>query len=138
VNALLHLLQHPNLRFGINALLVDTLLGGLPKPLDTHERLKSRPRTSGSNFNSSRKQSILSEIYEDSTPIGQLVRPAAFEPQFKSRFGLSFAEIAKNEKTKRSKDCFAELILQPNGPSFASQKCTEGEKLSLLNARLQR
>ena len=35
VNALLHLLQHPDLRFGINTLLVDTLLGCLPKPLDT-------------------------------------------------------------------------------------------------------
>jgi len=43
VDALLHLLQHPDLRFGINALLVDTLLGGLPKPLDTHGRLRSRP-----------------------------------------------------------------------------------------------
>ena len=35
VNALHHLLQHPDLRFGISALLVDTLLGCLPKPLDS-------------------------------------------------------------------------------------------------------
>jgi hypothetical protein len=32
VKALLHILQHPDLRFRINALLVDTFLGGLPKP----------------------------------------------------------------------------------------------------------
>jgi hypothetical protein len=38
VNALLHLLQHPDLRFGINALLVDTLQGSLPKPVDTNGR----------------------------------------------------------------------------------------------------
>ena len=36
VSALLRLLQHPDLRFGINASLVDTLLGGLPEALDTH------------------------------------------------------------------------------------------------------
>jgi hypothetical protein len=33
VNALLHLIQHPDLLFGINALLVDTLLDCLSKPL---------------------------------------------------------------------------------------------------------
>jgi len=32
VNALLRLLQHPDLRFGINTLLVDTLLGGVVCP----------------------------------------------------------------------------------------------------------
>ena len=63
VNALFHLLQHPDIRVGIKALLVDTLLGGLPKPLDTHGRLRSRPRTFGSKFNSSEKQSIMSEIH---------------------------------------------------------------------------
>ena len=45
-----------------------------------------------------------------------------------SRSKQSFAEIVKNEKTKRSQECFAELIVEPNGHSFASQKCTGGEK----------
>jgi hypothetical protein len=57
--------------------------------------------------------------------------------KIESRSGQFFAEIVENEKTKRSQECFAELILEPNGPSFASQKCAGGKKLSLLNARLQ-
>jgi hypothetical protein len=81
VNALLHLLQHPDLRFGINALLVETLLGCLLKPLNTHGRLRSRLRTSGSKFNSSEEHSNMSEIPEISTSIGRLVLPAAFEPR---------------------------------------------------------
>jgi hypothetical protein len=95
VSALLHLLQHPNLRFGINGLSVDTLLGCLPKPLETHGRLRSRPRNSGSKFNSRAKQSIFSEI------------PAALKPRdrkLESRSRSSFAEIVKNEKTKRNLD----------------------------------
>ena len=43
VNALLHYLQHPDVRDRIKAWLVDTLLGGLPKPLNTHGRPGSRP-----------------------------------------------------------------------------------------------
>jgi hypothetical protein len=64
VNALLHLLQHPDLRLGINALLVDTLLGCVSKPLDTHGRLRSTARTFDSKSNSSNEQSIMSEIHE--------------------------------------------------------------------------
>ena len=131
VNALLHLLQRPDLRFGINTLLVDTLLEGLPMLLNTHGRPGSRPRTFGSKFKSSEEQSIMSEIHEISTPIAQWVRPAAMEPmgyKFESRSGQSFADIVKNEKTKGSQECFAELILELNGPSFASQKCTGGER----------
>ena len=33
LNALVHLLQHPNLRHRIKALVVETVLGGLSKPL---------------------------------------------------------------------------------------------------------
>jgi hypothetical protein len=80
VNALLHKLQHPDLRLGINALLVDTLLGGLPKPLDSHGRLRSRLTTSESKFNSSEQQSSMSEIPKLVVPIGHLVRPQASEP----------------------------------------------------------
>jgi hypothetical protein len=79
-----------------NTLWVNTLLGGLPKPLNTHGRLTSRPRTSGSKFNSSQEQSIMSEIHVASTPIGHLVRPAASKPRgysFESRSGQSFADI---------------------------------------------
>jgi hypothetical protein len=105
VNALLHLLQHPDLRFGINTLWVDTLLGGLPKPLNTHGRLGSRPRSFGRKFNSSEQHSMMSKISQISTPIAQLVRPATLEPRvykLESLSGQSFAEIVKNEKTKRS------------------------------------
>jgi len=70
VSALFHLLQHADLRFGIDTLLVDTFLGGLSKPLDTHGQLTSRPRTSESKFNSSKQQSIMSEIPKFSAPIG--------------------------------------------------------------------
>jgi len=138
VNALLHLLQHPDQRLGINTLLVDTLLGGLPKPLNTHGRLGSRSRTFGRKFKSSEKQSIMSEISHTSTATGQLVRPAALEPRdykFGSRSRQTFAKMVKNEKTKRSQECFAELILEPNGPSFASQKCTRGENTEFIECK---
>jgi len=62
VNALLHTLQHLDLRFGIDAFLVDILLGSLPKPAHTHGRLRSRPRTFERKFNSSEEQSIMSKI----------------------------------------------------------------------------
>ena len=66
----------------------------------------------------------MSEIPVISASIGQLVRSAALQP--------------KDEKTERSQECFAQLILEPNGPSFASRKCTGGKKQSLLNVKLQR
>jgi len=69
------------------------------------------------------------------SPKGHLVRPAALKPRgyrFESRSEQSFAEIVKNEKTKRSQECFAELILEPNGPSFASQKSKGGEKTKFI------
>jgi len=68
VNALLHLLQHPDVRDGIKALFVDTLLGGPPKPLNTNGRPGGRSRTFGSKSKSSEDQSIMSEIHEFSTP----------------------------------------------------------------------
>jgi hypothetical protein len=95
MNALLHLLQHPDLPFGINALLVDTLLVCLLKPLDTHGRQRSRSRTSGSKLNLSEQQSSMFEI------------PEPRDRRFESRSGPSFAEIVKNEKTKRNQKCFA-------------------------------
>jgi hypothetical protein len=61
VDALLHLLQHADLRFGINTLLVNALLRGLLKPLNTHGRLGSRSRTLESKFNSRQEQSISAE-----------------------------------------------------------------------------
>ena len=141
VNPLLHLLQHPDVRVKNKALLVDTLLGGLPEPLNTHGRPGSRPRTFGSNLKSSEEQSIMSEIHQNSYTIAQLARPAVMEQRcykIESRSGQSFSEIVKNEKTKRSQECFAESIFETNGPSFASQKAQESKKPSLLNARLQR
>jgi len=108
VNALLHLLQHPDLQFGINTLLVDTLLGGLPKPLNTHGRLGSRPRSFGRKFNSSEKHSILSEIPQTLTPICQSVRPAAFDPDdMKTRYRalyLSFLRLDKLKETTTTKN----------------------------------
>jgi len=104
--ALLHLLQHPDLGFGSNALLMDTLLVCLPKPQDTHGRLRSRPRTSGSKFISSKQQSNMSEIRWISVPIGQLVLPTASEQRITSSslaLRPSFAEIVKCEKTKKSR-----------------------------------
>jgi len=86
---------------------VDNLLGGLSKPLDTHGRLGSRPRTFGRKFISSEKQSIISEIHEVSTPIGQLVRPCASEPRdpkLESPSGAYFAEIVKHEKIERNQE----------------------------------
>jgi hypothetical protein len=130
MNALLHLLQHPDLRFGIN------LLGGLPKPLDTHGRLSSRLRTFGSKINLS-----VSEIHKFVAPTGQLVRTAApelWDRKFESRCQSSFPETAKTEKIKRNQEWFAELVSQPNAPSFASQNCKGETKLSFLNARIQR
>ena len=135
VNALLHLLQHPDIRVRIKALLVDTLLGCLPKPLNTRGRPGSRPRTFGSKFKSSGEQSIMFEIREIPTPIAQYVRRAAMKPsgyKIECRSEQSFPEIVKNEKTKRRQECFAELILEPNGPSFASQKCTGGANTEFI------
>jgi hypothetical protein len=40
VNALLHLPQHPDLRFAINALLVDALLGGLFKSMNLWKQVQ--------------------------------------------------------------------------------------------------
>jgi hypothetical protein len=102
---------------------------------ETHGRPGSRSRTFGSNSKSSEEQSMMSEIQQLSTPIAQLVRPADLELreggyELESPSGRSFAEIVKNEKTKRSQECFAESILEPNGPSFASQKCTGGSQAS--------
>jgi len=113
----------------------DTLLGGLPKPLETHVRLRSRPRTSGSKFNSSEQQSIMSEIPKYSASIGQLVRPTASEPRnrkFKFLPGPSFEWIFKNEKITRNQECFAELMSEPNGSSFASQNCTTCDKTEFI------
>jgi hypothetical protein len=80
----------------------------------------------------------MSEIHEILTRIGQLVRPAALEPmgyKIESRSKQSFAEIVKNNKTKRSQECFAQLMFEPNGPSSASQKCTGGEKTELIECK---
>jgi hypothetical protein len=77
----------------------------------------------------------MSKILQISTPIAQLIRPATLEPRgykFESSSWQSFAEIVKNEKTKRNPECCAELVLEPNGPSFASQKCTGGEKTKVI------
>ena len=86
---------------------------------------------------------MMSEIQQLSTPIAQLVRPADLELreggyELESPSGRSFAEIVKNEKTKRSQECFAESILEPNGPSFASQKCTGGEKTKFIECKASR
>jgi hypothetical protein len=78
------------------------------------------------------------ETQEISSPIGQLVRPAALEPrdcQFESRFGQSLAEIVKNEKTKRNQECCAELMFELSGLSFASQKCTGRDKTELIECK---
>ena len=78
------------------------------------------------------------EIDDVSPPIALLVRPAALKPRgylFESRSRQSFAEIVKNEKTTRNPECCAELILEPNGPSFASQKCTGGEKSKCIECK---
>jgi hypothetical protein len=80
----------------------------------------------------------MSEIFEISARIGQLVSPAAPEArdrQFDSRSGPSFVEIVENEKIKRNQECFAELISESNGPSFASQNCTEGDKTELIECK---
>jgi hypothetical protein len=80
----------------------------------------------------------MSGIPKISTFICQLVRPAALDPRsykFDSRSGQSFAEIVKNEKTKRSQECFAQLILEPNKPCFASQKCTRGEETEFIECK---
>jgi len=55
--------------------------------------------------------------------------------KFKSHSGRSVAEIVKNWKTKRSQEWFAELILEPNGPSFVSQKCTGGGKTEFIECK---
>jgi len=78
------------------------------------------------------------EIPKLSTLIGQLVRPAAFEPrdrQFESRSGPCFAEIAKNKKTNSNQEYFAELMYGPNGPSIAFQKCTGGDKSEFIECK---
>ena len=63
------------------------------------------------------------------------VDPVASEPlecKFESRSGLSYAEIVKNEKISRNQECFAELIFEWSGHSFASQKCTGVNKTELM------
>ena len=77
VKALLHLLQHPNLRHRIKTLLVDTLLEGLPKPLITHGRSQSHRRTFGREINSSHTHSSLFHMAEI-FPIGESVEALAF------------------------------------------------------------
>jgi hypothetical protein len=88
VSALFHLLEHPNLRHCIKTLLMDNLLGGLTKSLNTHGRPKSHRRTSGRKINSSHKQSTLFDMAEFSSPIVLLVDPLEFCVQ--SPFGSFF------------------------------------------------
>jgi hypothetical protein len=79
----------------------------------------------------------MSEIHEVSTPIGQLVRPVASEPRgykFQSRSGKSFAKIFKNEKTKKSHECFAELILEINDP-FSLSKVRRRQETEFIEWR---
>jgi hypothetical protein len=57
LKSLLHWVEQPNLSHRIKTLLVKTLLGGLPKPLNTNGRTKSHHWTSGRKINSSHKHS---------------------------------------------------------------------------------
>jgi hypothetical protein len=34
-----------------------------------------------------------------------------------------------------SQECFAQLMFEPNGPSFASQKCTGGERTEFIECK---
>jgi hypothetical protein len=52
-----------------------------------------------------------------------------------SHSGPSFAEIVKNEKTKRNQECFPELMYETNGPSLASQKCIRGYKTEFIECK---
>jgi hypothetical protein len=51
---------------------------------------------------------------------------------------LEVVHESKNEKTKRSQECFAESILETNGPSFASQKYTGVEKTKFIECKASR
>jgi hypothetical protein len=62
-------------------------------------RLRSCPRACGSKFNSSEEHSIMSEIHDFSTLIGQLVRPAALEAR-----GYKFNNVLQRlSRTRRPK-----------------------------------
>jgi hypothetical protein len=113
-------------------------IGGYPPGKSAQASGHSWTKDFERKFNSSEEQSELCEVGGVLSPKGHLVRPAALKPRgyrFEYRSEQSFAEIVKNEKTKRSQDCFADFMPEPNGPYFVSQKCTGAEKTEFIESK---
>jgi len=143
LNALLHLLENPNLRVRITTLLTETLQETLPRLSRPSGRSISRPRTSRTKFHARVKDMRMSEMCGVQSPAAQRLSPLSSQepkpglPGFDSSRRPSFADIAKMTREEKNQKSCEEFIPVSTGAVFASEKSTGSEKTEFIDVRPQ-